>query len=251
MTAATPKTITPAAPAWKQPRGVIAIVVLVLSILGVVYLAGTMISHSTAKDEAARYILASVLPLLGTWVGTVLAFYFSRDNFEAATRSTKELLGIDQKLATIPVTDVMLPYTDLLRVEEDDDSKIVLNEWLKKMETANKGQRLPVFSSKNVARYVIHKSVITDYLSAEAIKGVAKAALEKLTLANLIANRKELKSVIESFGGVKKSASLDKVKAMMEQSNDIQDVFVTKNGKRDGEVLGWITNVIIDEHSTV
>lgn len=253
-TTTTTKTKTPTTASesgWKQARTWIAIIVLGFSIAGVVYLGLTMINAATDKEDAARYVLASILPLLGTWVGTVLAFYFSKDNFESATRSTKELLGIDQKLAAIAVTDVMLSIANILKVTEDDDTKIVLNKWLETMDKEKKGQRLPVLDSKNKAKYVIHRSIITDYLASEAIGGTLKTDLEKKTLKDLIDAKPELKSIIVSFGAVKKDATLDKVKAIMEQSNDTQDVFITENGKTDGVVLGWITNVIVDSHATV
>jgi uncharacterized Tic20 family protein len=47
------------------------------------------------QNEAVGHLsalLASILPLLGAWVGTIIAFYFARDNFDAATRNTSALL---------------------------------------------------------------------------------------------------------------------------------------------------------------
>jgi len=47
----------------------------------------------------------SVLPLLGVWVGTLLAYYFSKENFEAATKSVTEMareIGGMEKLRAIP-----------------------------------------------------------------------------------------------------------------------------------------------------
>ena len=40
--------------------------------------------------ETAQLLFTSMLPLLGTWVGTVLAFYFTKDSLEAASRTTLE-----------------------------------------------------------------------------------------------------------------------------------------------------------------
>lgn len=197
-------------PESKQARTRIAFLVLGFSIAGVIIFGFAMLAFAKDKAESAQYVLASILPLLGTWVGTVLAYYFSKDNFESATRSTKELLGgIDQRLAGITVTDVMIPYADLVKVESDDDKSIGLTDWLQKIDTAKKGQRLPVFSSKSVARYVIHRSVITSYLAAKALDGKSKADLEQLNLEDLINDRQGLKDVIESFGAVKQDATLD------------------------------------------
>ena len=37
--------------------------------------------------DTTQLLLSSLLPLFGTWVGTLLAFYFSRENFKAAAES--------------------------------------------------------------------------------------------------------------------------------------------------------------------
>ena len=246
--------VAPAAkpPAWKEARTWIAIIVLGFSIVGVVVLGWTMIwTEEDNKSEVARDVLTTVLPLLGTWVGTVLAFYFSKDNFEAATRSAKELLGVEEKLAAIDVKDVMISEGEMFKVSEDGDGKIVLKEWLDKLDAEKKGQRLPILSSKRMARYVIHRSVFNEFLAYKAIAGIPKADLEKLTLKDLVSERDDLKRLIGSFGAVKQDATLDKVKVIMEQSRFTQDVFVTRNGQIDGEVLGWITNAILDEYSKV
>jgi len=34
-----------------------------------------------------------IIPLLATWIGTVLAFYFGRENFEAASKQYKSIIN--------------------------------------------------------------------------------------------------------------------------------------------------------------
>src|SRR5713226_1358319 len=78
---------------WKSARFWLAIGVTIVSIIAVAVLAMQVIDHAKDKDIAgnAQNVLNSVLPLLGTWVGTILAYYFSKENFEAATKSVTEL----------------------------------------------------------------------------------------------------------------------------------------------------------------
>src|SRR5204862_7355341 len=37
--------------------------------------------------DMAKYVLATILPVVAGWVGTVLAFYYGKENFEAGTKS--------------------------------------------------------------------------------------------------------------------------------------------------------------------
>src|SRR4051794_9075198 len=48
-----------------------------------------------------QYVLGVLLPLWGTWIGTILAYYYSKDNFEVANKSVQQLvdkLTSDKKL---------------------------------------------------------------------------------------------------------------------------------------------------------
>jgi hypothetical protein len=60
--------------------------------------------------ENTRTVFNALLPLLGTWVGTVLAYYFSRKNFESASQSVERMVTLttEQKLAQLFVEKEML-----------------------------------------------------------------------------------------------------------------------------------------------
>jgi hypothetical protein len=74
-----------------NPRGWgLAIGVTIISIAAVTLLARIIISRGT--DTAAENVLNSVLPLLGTWVGTILAYYFSKENFPGELPASRALL---------------------------------------------------------------------------------------------------------------------------------------------------------------
>jgi hypothetical protein len=53
---------------------------------GVVVLSAVIVL-SGADQPRAQLVLTADLPVIGTWVGTVLAYYFSKENLETATRS--------------------------------------------------------------------------------------------------------------------------------------------------------------------
>jgi hypothetical protein len=78
-----------------------SIAVILLSITIIV--AAAITDKGSVKDSATL-ILSTVLPLLGTWVGTVLAFYYTKENFESASRSTLDIVKlIDRRLVAYPV----------------------------------------------------------------------------------------------------------------------------------------------------
>jgi len=61
--------------------------------------------------DIAKYILGVLLPVIGAWVGTVLAFYFGQVNFKAASESAANLvrqLSPREKLQAEPVGHAMM-----------------------------------------------------------------------------------------------------------------------------------------------
>src|SRR5262245_9265333 len=90
-------------------RGRLALWVAFGGMAAVALLATVALARDNNK---AIDILTMVLPMIGTWVGTVLAFYFAKDNLLAATQSTKELLGLNERLQKIPVEQAALRLAD-------------------------------------------------------------------------------------------------------------------------------------------
>lgn len=237
-------------------RNQLAFWITVISITGVIVLGITVIALSGDAEhkDSAQLVLTGVLPLLGAWVGTVLAYYFSKENFEAATRSVSEFsrkLSGDEALAAIGVESVMIERDTMLTFELPASS-LILSTVLDQIDQADKGSRIPIISGKGQPKFVIHRSVIDRYLVEKARAGASQSDIEKLTLENFFSDDpKREDKFSRSFTTVGPKDNLSEAKKVMEQEPGIQDVFVTTTGKRDGELLGWITNVIISEHSVV
>jgi hypothetical protein len=240
-------------PEYPWARHVIALSITGISVLGVLLLA--WISITGATETPPKEILATLLPVIGTWVGTVLAFYFGRENFESANRSVERMVKTmtsSEKLAATPVRGHMIendPKTLFSKREPFD--KVVLNVVISELEASNKGNRVPLFDQTGkLVRGVAHRSLVDRFLASQALAGKGAADLAKLTMEDLIKDAK-LKSIVESFGTVKADATLAEAKKVMDAIRNCQDVFVTKSGDVKDEVIGWITNVIIEDNSLI
>lgn len=245
-----------------KPREYIATIVVSSGILGTIVIGvAVIVLDSKNPSDAAKLVLSSLLPLWGTWVGTVLAYYFSTKNFEAASQSTKELLSLDKQLASIPVRQAMIPRSKIVSMAisagTTPEQKLVVE--IRSEMTISKMQRLPVLFPDDHARYIIHLSTLDRFIAAEALKagsaGTATPAgpsVSELKLQDLLDRAPELRVVLEgTFAFVKESASLAEAKLAMATTPNCQDVFVTQTGKKDEAVLGWLTNNEIAAHSKV
>jgi len=77
--------------------------ILLIAGLGIIALSIVVIvlCPHEQRFEATKYVFVADLPLLGSWVGTVLAYYFSQNNLSAATRSVVDI----QRNAVRPAED--------------------------------------------------------------------------------------------------------------------------------------------------
>lgn len=184
-----------------------------------------------------------------------MAYYFSKDNFAAANQSVKDLVSVvtgDQKLKSTPAKDpsVIIDIRNIkaYKYTTPDDMKVkMLTEFIAYMK-ANAVTRLPFMDAANVVYYCIHRSIFDKYLSELALETPA-VDLKTLTFNDFITTPiDEIKNYINSgLQFAKEDASLYDVKLLMEGNKYCEDVFLTKNGKKDEPVIGWITNDTILE----
>ena len=225
-----------------------------VTILGIVVI--VFAGRGQSRSDAARLVFGSLLPLLGTWVGTVLAFYFAKANFESAAKNTKDLLGITERLRATPVESVMLKMTDpsvikktLVPPEKPESLKI---SDLVKIMRENRRNRLPVLNSDSSPVFIIHLSSLTDYISTKALSSTegSKPVID-LTISDLQTDDAQLYQQILAWACVKLGATLAEAKRAMEDIPGCSDVFVTTAGRKSDPVVGWLTNVEIGLRSSV
>jgi hypothetical protein len=128
--------------------------------------------------SGVKDIISMILPVVAAWVGTVLAFYFSRENYLAAAENNAVVLNLrfDQRLQTIAVTDVMLMIekADVL-VNDASEDQIKLKEDLIMANFKSSGRnRLPILTTKGVMRYVVHRSIVDKFIVEKAMSQEGK-----------------------------------------------------------------------------
>lgn len=219
----------------------------ILILLSVTVLVSGILNGEDAFEQSSRMLFNALLPLLGTWVGTVLAFYFSKQNFESANKSMERLVNLtsEQKLAQMFVEKEMLrPEKIMMFVLPDatkpEDAKLSdLRGYFRPGVT-----RLPIVDKDRVVKYIVHQSGLYKFVADKALGGADKATIDALTLKNLIEDA-ELQNWVANIVYVDEKASVADAKAKMEAKAGCQDLIVTKTASKDEPMLGWMTNVQI------
>ena len=245
-------------------RHVIAWTLLSLSVVGLVVLACVVVGYATDKGAASTLVFNALLPVFGTWVGTLLAFYFSKESLDSANRNVNELTrvvtGLD-RLKSVPALQKAIPLAAIFVPKKPGSPEPLTN--LQQIIDALKKegrQRLLVFKAGNTIERIVHLSAIESFISNYVLhppaENVKKA--NELTISDLLAVPDLDKLTALSFALVPQTATLADAKAAMEQKSkelgnigNCEDVFITQDGSPTLPVLGWITNDIIIDNAKV
>lgn len=216
------------------------------------------ISDAAEKlTSSVMTVFNSLLPMFGTWVGTVLAYYFAKENFSAAAQATKSLLSkAEEKLSQVTAESVQMPYDQITKIELDagnDDAKVTVAEIGKKLQ-ASTITRLPIFDANKAIKYLIHRGEYYRYIvEAGLVKDGGKlvdAQKREATLKDM-ADFTGMAVILKTFAVMGPGKTLADAKAAIDTTPEAEDLFITEDGSVRTAVLGWITNSDIAKKACV
>jgi hypothetical protein len=185
LVAADPAPPTSAVDADVALRSRMAPIVLGIGSAAIILLAiGLMIAFSVLnqqKSVADKFdtllmgIFASVLPVFATWVGTVIAFYFTNESFRQAAQAARESTApFTDRLRSIPARTAMVPlarmvvlrlpvagalYTTALKTIDDKFSGVAVGD------NGVRISRLVILDSSDMFIGIIHRSIWMELLN--------------------------------------------------------------------------------------
>lgn len=220
-------------------RHLLAYSILIFAVFALTGSAGAAIF---VNPENAIIIVNIILPVISSWVGTILAFYFGRENFEAANQQVRELVRrlTPEERADAPVSSIMRRFTDTVYIkiqQGEDDQNIQLKDIRAKF--GGNISRLLIIDANERPKYMLHESSIDKYIAS-------MDGNEEDTLATFIAKQKNAEfefGLNKGFVVVSEGTTIAIAKRKMEEIPSCQDIFITKGGSPSEPVTGWISNV--------
>jgi hypothetical protein len=208
-------------------RNGIAYFILLISLILLVTITSYYITCDKNDPERLFNLL---LPLISTWIGTLLAFYFGRENFEAAAKSYDQIINklSPEILDDILIKQVMIDKYTMVSIDTTNsmittfDVKI-LRDFL---EGINKS-RLPVLEAGKI-KCVIHKSTFSD----ELLKTPPAKTLADFIVAN---------PTVIQFEIINDSKKIEDARKLMNDKN-YKDLFVVD---ANNLLVGWLTDTQI------
>jgi len=197
--------------------GIIAIV----TVIGLI-LAGV---DKTKLETILPNIFTAVLPVLATWVGTVLAFYYTNESYRQAAESTRQLIQPTQNDGSI--ADRMIPYEKITKIElptGSTASNVQMGDVSKLFSEAI--TRVIIFDPGKVPAAIVRKKLaegktyatVGDYLKVEGNTADATNFVYLPTKATVADGRRML------------------------ELHNTADIFINDAGASGKAINGWVTD---------
>lgn len=192
-------------------------------------------------DSLLMGIFTSVLPIFATWVGTVLAFYFTKESFRQAAQSSLEAVqGVKPQPLAI---ERMIQYDHIGKIVEGeikapDGTTEIKTEEIPMTEIFNRFTDATtmclIFDKKKTPLYIIRNKTPPMPNEWRADKGSGKKISDYL-MHHDGNNAKDAKK----FDFLARNATLEAARTKM-ATMDGDDLFITETGAASEPVLGWI-----------
>jgi hypothetical protein len=217
---------------------------------------GAVAIYNSVPDHRLQ-IFNTILPVLSAWGGTILAFYFSRANFEAANtnlRHTIDKLTVDQRLRETPVHRMMVPRTILrtyvLENASSEDSITIKKLW--DFMNSNRVTCVPIVNTNNVVLYVVDYRTLFHCIVQRALSEEEKSPIVRDMRFEQFKNQQvensSVLSRITNFVVVSVEANLAEARDKLHEQR-AHVVVVTKGGRKSEPVEGWLTETDIARSS--
>jgi|GEM_PF-301870 len=219
------------------------------------------------KLKEFQAFVGTLLPLLGTWMGAVITFYFTRENFKATTESMNDMVKSitqEEKLEEVKVLDIMVkPATFAFRFVKDLEEfrTLKLVDIIKNMQDLET-ERMPVLQKDtNRLIFLIYRTTIERFITGltngtlklkevgETPTGIADLTIGQMFDSDFQLIKDVMKIVEGSNCFLPNTATLAQARQLMQDNAFCQDVFITATGNRDEAIEGWVTNEMVIEKS--
>lgn len=192
----------------------------------------------------AETVFNVILPVLASWMGTVLAFYFSAQSLETTSDNLKQALGQPARPigGGTKISEKMIPISSIrgrIDLAEKPAGTIKLSDLQEQFGTPANGATIVtrlMFLEKSIFRYVLHVGTFNGFL----VKRGGSAG--DLTFADLLDDADIKQQISKLVVFVAESATLADAKIALDAVPGAQDIIVTENGDAGAAMRGWMTH---------
>jgi len=230
-------------------KNIIAIGIAGLAVFTILFITIKVLGSNL--DEGLDFVAKSVLPLVATWMGAIIAYYFAKDNFDATTEQSDKMidkLTMEKRLESVKVTDAMIPLSEIQYFSLSDFlEKKIMSEILDNK--SMKGLNRFLFFDGKKCEFVIHRSIFDRFITFRL--GKEEKGVKELKLKDLIAEKDKAihDYVHKGISYISQAGCLLDAKKLIDDNKSSEDIIVTRTGKENEDVVGWIPDTLLAEYA--
>lgn len=205
--------------------GTVGIAAIAIVVLVVIYR-----SKQGDVPAASQSIFTAVLPVFATWVGTVIAFYFTNESYRQAAQSNRALLTPSDDDEPITSHQRMIPYEKITKMVTGvdgvplDPKQIAISDV--RVKFSDTVSRLIIFSDQKKPLYIIRK---------KHLENVTPATLENyLDMDGYLVDA-------TNFAFIAAQLTVGDARRQARMLGTV-DLFVTDRGTALEPIKGWVTD---------
>lgn len=217
---------------------------MALAVIFYLVLRGGLLSAGASASDISPYGFAAVAGLVGMFskqatdkLEEVFSNLFQVGG-EGGDAQRGDKLGVNR-----PVQEKMIPLSQItaFKLTNPEDQTMLADL----LDICRPGiTRIPVLGNTGALRYLVHRSLIKEFLNSWQGGGAH-------TLADFANEPSNYALIFDAVAFVAQSATLGEAKKAMDDLPKCQDVIITPNGRRDEPVVGWLTNVELGRFARV
>src|ERR1035437_4750866 len=147
----------------------LTIILVGLGLVSLIIIGFTIIYLSSKGErfDSSKWVFNAIIPLIASWIGTILAYHFGRENYEAAT---KHALALSKEtIEEIKVENIMIDVKTIYyqKIDPEDYDKTLINKLIEDYSRAEK-DRILIFSKGVCPQLIIHRSTLAEYLNQKS-----------------------------------------------------------------------------------
>ena len=211
-------------------------------------------------NTVADKVFTAILGVAGTWVSTILVFYFSRENFQAA-QSTLSAAVVAAQSGSRPRVDsslsaAMTPLDKLTPLPlsgADPEASLPLSKLCSILSAQE--ESVPILID-GAAKYMVHNSSLFRFIADRSMAGqpvIMTAGADATTFKEMTAfaiqngpnKGRTFGDVLSTFITLPLSATVNTAKTELLKASGVQDIVVTQDGSPGGQMLGLLTSEAI------
>jgi hypothetical protein len=171
-----------------NPKNIIALVIDFLAVIVTLWI--TRYVLVCKPPSGLDVITQTIIPLVATWMGAIIPYYFAKDNFNAAAdryENVIDKLSPEDKMSEIKAPSVMSPFSEMkiFHLAKILDKVILLDILSLK---ALKGLNRFILMKGKKCRHVIHPSILGQFINNKILEEITMY-VKTLTIRHIIAKK--------------------------------------------------------------